>query len=344
MTWKRPWIKLWVEMLDDPKVVVALTPDQRWVWVALLLLGARSPQPGSLLLPSGEPMSLRQLWHATRAQDMPLNDFTTTIQMMERQGMVSWHSETLLISHWHARQDTQDATAAERKRRQRDRERQGKGHHVTAVTPAVTLGVTPLVTAVTGDVPSSPLTTPLERVRGPDTLGAPNVAPGLRTKAAQQPGERREIQSANLKDPGEAAAREDQTPARASGKTTAPKRAKTGGNPVVDAVLSEIRQLWGQPLASYGREAHETLEVLELGYTPEQIMACWRAAKGSVRWGNEWYPIRLLKEDIGDFVNNGGAPLRRWSWVPGQSRGATREEPLRDPEALRQAWEEGKRD
>ncbi|MDP3062724.1 MAG: hypothetical protein Q8O40_05885 [Chloroflexota bacterium] len=162
----------------------------------------------------------------------------------------------------------------------------------------------------------------------------PREKPATRDEAAE---------GANLKDPGEAAAREDPTPARASGKTTAPKRAKTGGNPVVDAVLAEIRQLWGQPLASYGREARSVLEVLELAYTPDQIIACWRAARGSVRWGTRWYPMRLLKEDIGEFVNNGGAPLRMWSWDPGRSRGATREEPVRDAEAVKQAWEEAKR-
>jgi len=149
MAWKRPWIKLWVEMLDDPKMV-SLTESQRWVWCALLLATTRSPEPGRMLLPSGRPMSVRQMWQVTRCTEMPLEEFEAALGLMQEQEMVAWKDGALEMVNWHKRQDPQDITAPERMRRYRDRLRRGNGHPaVTDVTPSLTGQDTP---AVTGEV------------------------------------------------------------------------------------------------------------------------------------------------------------------------------------------------
>ena len=153
MAWRRPWIKLWVEMLDDPKML-SLSESQRWVWCALLLATTRSPDPGRMLLPNGRPMSARQLWQAART-DMSMEAFEETLKLMEELEMAAWQGDTLEILHWHKRQDPQDVTAAERMRRYRQRQSDGQAA-VTDVTPSVTPPVTsPVTRGVTpGDRPS----------------------------------------------------------------------------------------------------------------------------------------------------------------------------------------------
>ena len=87
---------------------------------------------------------------------------------------------------------------------------------------------------------------------------------------------------------------------------------KTGGNPVVNGILEDIRQAWGQPIAHRGKEAHFVKEALDLGYTGEQVLACWRVAQESPRWRGCWMPMAYLVEDLGEFVNGGGQSLRKW--------------------------------
>ena len=134
--WQRPWIKLWVETLSDPKVVDALEPAQRWVWLALLMATAKSPEAGVMLLPSGRPMSVRQIWQATRSTDMGLDEFQVALSLMEEQQMVRWREDdhALIIVNWHERQDPQ--TAAQRMQRYRSRKRGSNGSE--DVTPPVT--------------------------------------------------------------------------------------------------------------------------------------------------------------------------------------------------------------
>ncbi|GEM_PF-4162205 len=169
MAWRRPWIKLWVELLDDPKII-ALTESQRWAWCALLLAAARSPEPGRLLLPNGRAMSPEQVREAARCMGMDSNAFGETLALLEELDMVRWDDGALEIIHWNQRQEPQDATAAERMRRYRERRKQDQpSPSVTDVTPGVTEPVTPAVT---------PMVTPHEAQEGPQNLAsgrAPNV-------------------------------------------------------------------------------------------------------------------------------------------------------------------------
>jgi len=51
-----PWLRLYHETPYDSKIR-ALEPVHRWIFIALLCAARRSPVPGGLLRPSGEPMS-----------------------------------------------------------------------------------------------------------------------------------------------------------------------------------------------------------------------------------------------------------------------------------------------
>ena len=123
--WRRPWIKLWVELLDDPKYL-DLAPAQQAVWVNLLLATARSPQPGRMLRPNGKPMSPEQVRASVRAHAMSPGEFAATLEELESMGMVGWESGALVITHWRQRQDPE--SPAQRMSRYREHQRQGNGH------------------------------------------------------------------------------------------------------------------------------------------------------------------------------------------------------------------------
>ncbi|MDP3063904.1 MAG: phage replisome organizer N-terminal domain-containing protein [Chloroflexota bacterium] len=341
MGWQRPWIKLWVEMIDDTKVVVSLDPGQRWVWVGLLLVAARSPEPGRLLLPSGRPMNTRQLWHATKSEELPLDHFEATLKTLEEQGMVAWNGECLVVTRWHERQDPE--TAAQRMQRYRARQR-GNGH-IEEVTPPVTRGNVhapeTLQAPLRGVTP--PHTPPArgeegQRDRGEEGQNVPGAkAPGLRAEATQGGQTTKAPKTEVLEDLGEAAVSRDQTPARVSG--TVEKRPKRGGNPQVDVILEQIQKEWGQRIGHWGKEAHWVKEALGKDYTSDQILACWRAAQASPRYRDVWMPMATLLEDLGEFVKNDQRQLRKWQFVPGQLRGATRVEARGDPKDFEGEWD-----
>ncbi|MDP3064386.1 MAG: hypothetical protein Q8O40_14420 [Chloroflexota bacterium] len=338
MGWQRPWIKLWVEMIDDTKVVVSLDPGQRWVWVGLLLVAARSPEPGRLLLPSGRPMNTRQLWHATKSEELALDHFEATLKTLEEQAMVAWNGDCLVVTRWHERQDPE--TAAQRMQRYRAKQRGGNGHR-EEVTPPVTQrnAHTPATLHAPLQAVTPPHTPPArgeegKRIRGEEGQNVPGAkAPGLRAEAAQQLDQ---AETDKLRNPDRPAVAEG--PARVRGSVS-PSRPKRGGNPQVDAVLEEIETAWGPPIAFWAKEAPFVKKALAQGYTQEQILACWRLAQESPRWKGQWMPMATLLGYLGEFKKNGYQPLRNWQWVPGQSRGATRVEAHGDPKDFEGEWD-----
>jgi len=105
-------------------------------------------------------------------------------------------------------------------------------------------------------------------------------------------------------------------------------RRKTGGNPQVDQVLESIEGLWGQPIVHWAKEAKEVKAALATGYAPEQVVACWKAAQESPRWKGRWMPLAYLVEDLGEFVKNGGCPLRKWGQTGKEEGRAANASPL----------------
>jgi hypothetical protein len=87
----------------------------------------------------------------------------------------------------------------------------------------------------------------------------------------------------------------------------------------IDRALAVIQELWGQPIVHWAKEAKEVKAALASGYQPEQIVACWKAAQESPRWKGRWMPLAYLVEDLGEFVNNGQRPLRKWGYQPGKA-------------------------
>ena len=54
------WLRLWNDMLSDPKLR-RLPYAQRWLWVGLLILARQSPLPGQLYVSKHVPILAKEL-------------------------------------------------------------------------------------------------------------------------------------------------------------------------------------------------------------------------------------------------------------------------------------------
>jgi len=67
-----PWLKLYTETIDDPKIK-RLSVRERWIWVTVLCLAQKSPVNGKLMLTSTQKLDHSDI--ATAAM-LSINDFT----------------------------------------------------------------------------------------------------------------------------------------------------------------------------------------------------------------------------------------------------------------------------
>lgn len=67
-----PWLKLYTETIDDPKIK-RLSVRERWIWVTVLCLAQKSPVNGKLMLTSTQKLDHSDI--ATAAM-LTINDFT----------------------------------------------------------------------------------------------------------------------------------------------------------------------------------------------------------------------------------------------------------------------------
>ncbi len=102
------WLKLWVDMLDDPKV--GLLDDRTWRrWVEILLLAKEAGDDGRL------PDMATMCWRLRTSEE----DLTRALQTLEGRGLVRRDETGWRIVNFAKRQGP--VPAAERKRRQRSK-------------------------------------------------------------------------------------------------------------------------------------------------------------------------------------------------------------------------------
>jgi len=130
----RPWLKLWTEIVFDPKLR-RIPAQQRWCWIGCLCLA----QDGRLEL-AGDPLTDRDIADAC---GVSMGTWSAARSYFLRAGMLELDGETLVICKWRKRQAPLDPTAAERMARMRQRQDDAD---VMDVTRNVTVGVTPDVT------------------------------------------------------------------------------------------------------------------------------------------------------------------------------------------------------
>lgn len=104
---KKPWFRVYVEMVRDPKLR-RLTPAQRWLWVVLLAAARESPVPGVLMLSEKIPLTWADL---VDASGLKLREIEKGTDLMSDLGMLAFDAESdaWFVPSWTERQYESDA-------------------------------------------------------------------------------------------------------------------------------------------------------------------------------------------------------------------------------------------
>ena len=130
-----PWIKMWLEALDDPKLT-RLTLAERGAWWELLQLAGKC-DAGGKILSGGEGLDIEEIvdaLHIKTAADR--QSLESMLAKMEERGSLMWNEgHKLTVIHWEERQrippSARPEAIADRVRRHREgRKKTGKGNEV----------------------------------------------------------------------------------------------------------------------------------------------------------------------------------------------------------------------
>lgn len=114
---KRPWFRFYTEALTDPKVR-RLTPEERWLWVAILGAARQSPRPGWLMLTATIPLDFDDL---AALAGMTVGRVVKGTDKMQDLGMIGYDTEVKawFVPSWDDRQFESDDVAARTKKHRR---------------------------------------------------------------------------------------------------------------------------------------------------------------------------------------------------------------------------------
>ena len=122
----KPWLKMWVEWIDDLKML-DLTLAEQGAWWRLVTLAKKCAADGPLVKDNGAPLSLDEIASTLRIiTKADRKVFDAMIEKMTDQGSLHWNHNTLIITHFKDRQarTTSKTPEAVRDRVRRFRERQ----------------------------------------------------------------------------------------------------------------------------------------------------------------------------------------------------------------------------
>lgn len=92
---KKPWFRVYVEMVRDRKLR-RLTPAQRWLWVVMMACARESPVPGFLMLSEAAPLTAEDL---AEEAGMKLREVIDAIEKMSGPlQMIVWDEP---LGAWH---------------------------------------------------------------------------------------------------------------------------------------------------------------------------------------------------------------------------------------------------
>jgi len=121
----QPWLKMWVEWVDDPKML-SLSLAEQGAWWRLCTLAKKCAADGFLVKGRGAPLSLEEIADAIRiTAKADRKVFDSMTEKMIDLGSLHWNSKALVVTHFAERQaktasETHEAVA-ERVRRFRER-------------------------------------------------------------------------------------------------------------------------------------------------------------------------------------------------------------------------------
>jgi len=108
-----PWIKLWSEMLSDPKIK-HLSATEKWIWVGLLLLANEGKPRGTIHVCENMPYSLPVLASMLDLYGDEVDCLESALEKMERMDMVTIdESGFIVVTHFDERQYTYHSNTPE---------------------------------------------------------------------------------------------------------------------------------------------------------------------------------------------------------------------------------------
>jgi len=122
-----PWMKMWLEALDDLKLI-RLSLAERGAWWGLLQLAGKC-DAGGKIVSGGQGLGINEIidaLHLKSTEDKKA--LKSMIAKMEDRGSLTWNDNILTVVHYEERQkippSSQPAAVAERVRQHRERKKQ----------------------------------------------------------------------------------------------------------------------------------------------------------------------------------------------------------------------------
>ena len=139
-----PWIKMWLEALDDPKLT-RLSLAERGAWWGLLKLAGKCDVGGKILSGSValDMDEIADALHIKTSDDRQALE--SMIAKMEKRGSLKWNeNNALTVIHWEERQrippSARPEAIADRVRRYRERRKETEGPEELAPSPTLGTG------------------------------------------------------------------------------------------------------------------------------------------------------------------------------------------------------------
>ncbi len=129
-----PWIKMWLEALDDPKLT-RMSLAERGAWWGILKLAGKC-NAGGKLVSGGEGLGIDDIADALHIKTGEERQaLESVIVKMEKRGSLKWNENHILtVVHWEERQrvppSARPEAIAERVRRHRERQKTSEGEAV----------------------------------------------------------------------------------------------------------------------------------------------------------------------------------------------------------------------
>lgn len=106
---KRPWLRLYVEVIWDRKIR-KLDPEHRWLWITVLAVARDSVVPGHLLLNEATAMDADDL---ADAASLPVKSVKSGLDRLTKLGLIEWNADLGCheVPKWKERQYESDDVA-----------------------------------------------------------------------------------------------------------------------------------------------------------------------------------------------------------------------------------------
>lgn len=269
-----PWIKLWFDIIGDPKMA-QLSAAEKWCWVGIILLAGQSPVRGKLMLADDKPMNENDIYRALRLSPKERKSLKTCIIKMTEMNSLKWDTDCLGVVHFKDRQEAFPSDFLDYHQKKSVKLTPDKLRKTPELTPDL-LQKEGEGRGERGDIDKD--ITPLSLDKGARTKRADPVINEIFFEMRRFLGYPEKVCG------GEAL-------------------------PAIEENQAMTAESSVDPIPNYGKEGKAIKRMLTRGFTREEILACWKS-KVSQR-GGEFVSMTWVNEDIGKKGGKGGGKQPR---------------------------------